>query len=121
MQLGTYIHYLFEITDFKNPNIDSKYKEYILEFIKQIDLNCNIYKEYEFIYTEDNIIKHGIIDLLLEYKDHIDIVDYKLKNTIDENYKKQVSGYKKYIETLTNKKVNTYLYSILDKKKVEIK
>ena len=121
MQLGTYIHYLFEITDFKNPNIDSKYKEYILEFIKQIDLNCNIYKEYEFIYTEDNIIKHGIIDLMLEYKDYIDIIDYKLKNTIDENYKKQVSGYKKYIETLTNKKVNTYLYSILDKKKVEIK
>ena len=35
------------------------------------------------------------------------------KNIIDENYIKQLTGYKKYIENKTKRHVNTYLYSIL--------
>ena len=53
---------------------------------------------------------------MLEYPDHIDIYDYKLKNTADEAYKKQLNGYKKYIENKAKKEVFTYLYSILDEK-----
>jgi ATP-dependent exoDNAse (exonuclease V) beta subunit len=64
----------------------------------------------------ENIEYHGIIDLMLEYKDHIDIYDYKLKNILDDAYAKQLSGYKKYIENKMKKPVNTYLYSIFDKK-----
>ena len=109
------MHYLFEVTDFNNPIIESEYKDKIMNFINKIDFNdSKIYKEYEFIYEEDNEIKHGIIDLMVEYNDHIDIYDYKLKNVGDEAYVKQLSGYKKYIEMKTKKNVNTYLYSIID-------
>ena len=76
--------------------------------------NANIYKEYEFIYSKDNETYHGIIDLMLEYDSYIDIIDYKLKNIEDENYIKQLNGYKEYIKSITNKDVNIYLYSIMD-------
>ncbi len=120
MDMGTYMHYLFEITDFKNPNFDGiedKYKKYIISFLNQDlmkDLNCNIYKEYEFIYTDNNKIRHGFIDLMLEYDDYINIIDYKLKNTSDKHYIEQLNQYKNYIKKKTNKKVNLYLYSIID-------
>ena len=44
-------------------------------------------KEYEFIYYEDNVKYHGIIDLMLEYVDYIDIIDYKLSDIEDEQQK----------------------------------
>ena len=50
---------------------------------------------------------------MLEYQDHIDIIDYKLSNIEDTNYLKQLTGYKNYINSKTNKNVNIYLYSIL--------
>lgn len=119
MEYGTYMHYLLETTDFYHPETNDKK---VLNFIKQLNLkDVKIYKEYEFIYEEDNNKKHGIIDLMLEYSDHIDIIDYKLKHTDDENYIKQVTGYKDYIASKTGKIVNTYLYSILDEKFAEIK
>ena len=71
-------------------------------------------KEYEFIYQKDNIEYHGIIDLMLEYEEHIDIIDYKLKSIDDENYLNQLHGYQEYIENLTDKQTDIYLYSILD-------
>ena len=115
MEQGTYIHYLFEVADFKNPNKDLKYKNYIDNFINKINLeDAKIYKEYEFIYKDDSELKHGIIDLMLEYADHIDIYDYKLKNIDDSGYVNQLKGYRKYIESKTSKTVNLYLYSIID-------
>lgn len=123
MEIGKYIHYIFEIIDFKNPdldslNIDDFYKNKVLAFLNN-DLfkdisKSKIYKEYEFIYEFNNIKYHGIIDLMLEYDDEIKIIDYKLKNIKDDNYINQLNGYKKYIEAKTNKKVSTYLYSIID-------
>ena len=44
----------------------------------------------------------------------------KLKNIDDKNYIKQLNGYKKYIESIIDKKVNIYLYSILDDELKEI-
>ena len=79
-----------------------------------------IYKEYEFIYLDNETREHGIIDLLLIYNDHATIVDYKLKNTQDEAYKKQLAGYKKYIEELTGLKTLTYLYSLMNAELIEI-
>ena len=111
------MHYLLEITDFKNPNLDmieSRYREHIESFLNSgIDfMSADIYKEYEFINNES----HGIIDLLLEYKDKVIIVDYKLKNIEDNAYLEQLNGYKNYISNKLNKHVETYLYSIIDKK-----
>lgn len=127
MEKGTHMHYILEITDFKNPNYNNLTKEEIT-IIKNLLKNnimkniqeTNIYKEYEFIYEENNKIKRGIIDLMIEHNDHIDIIDYKLKNTQDEAYKQQLKGYKEYIEKLTSKTVFTYLYSLLDTKLTQI-
>ena len=63
---------------------------------------------------------HGVIDLMLTYQDHIDIIDYKLKGITDDQYKKQLGGYQEYIESITKKKVHIYLYSILDEKLSEL-
>ena len=106
MRLGTKLHYIFETEDFSNTT-----NKYVLNFLNKVDRNyINIYKEYEFIY-DDNI---GIIDLILEYDNHIDIIDYKTKNVVDDAYINQLTGYKNYIETITDKKINLYLYSIVD-------
>ncbi len=111
---GRLIHELFECTDFNNlDNLSDSNKKIIKKFLEKIDINgANIYKEYEFIYEEDNTTYHGIIDLMLEYQDNIKIIDYKLKNINDEAYIKQLNGYKNYIEKLFNKKTSIYLYSI---------
>ena len=107
---GTLLHQIFELEDFKNTN-----NKYVLKFLNHINNNyINIYKEYEFIYEKDNNTYHGFIDLMLEYENHIDIIDYKTKNIVDDAYVKQLNGYKDYINKLTGKDVNIYLYSILD-------
>lgn len=127
MELGTKLHYIMETLDFINPNLNSiedKYQKYITRFLESDLLkdikNGKVYKEYEFIEKDDNNVKTGIIDLMIEYSDHIDIIDYKLKNINDSDYNKQLLGYKKYIEKLINKKTNIYLYSLFDSKYREV-
>ena len=128
MNYGTKIHEYLELIDYKNPNLslieDNFIKDKIEKFLNNSLLenikDSNIYHEYEFFYEKDNTNYHGIIDLMLEYDSHIDIIDFKLKNIVDENYKNQLNGYKNYIESITNKKVNTYLYSILNEDIKEI-
>lgn len=111
---GRLIHELFECTDFNNlDNLSDNNKKIIERFLEKVDIShAKIYKEYEFIYDEDNTTYHGIIDLMLEYQDNIKIIDYKLKNINDDAYIKQLNGYKDYIEKLFNKKTSIYLYSI---------
>ena len=122
MEFGLKIHEILEYLDFKNidySNIEddfttNKIKKFINSDILKNVKNAKIYKEYEFIYNVENNKYHGIIDLMLEYDDYIDIIDYKLKNVNDEAYLKQLNGYKKYIEKISNKRVNIYLYSIMN-------
>ena len=127
MKFGTKIHENLEYLDLKNPNFEGmepfiaqKIKAFLnQERLKNIE-NATIYKEYEFIENEGNIESHGIIDLMLVYDDYIDIIDYKLKKIDSDSYKKQLEGYQSYIQRLTNKKTNIYLYSILDEKLFEL-
>lgn len=129
MRYGTHFHEVLELFDFKKKNYEVISEEFIVNKIKHMLMspifndieNANIYKEYEFYYSESNVNYHGIIDLMIEHDDHIDIIDYKLKNTTDSHYIKQLNGYKKYIESISEKNVNLYLYSILDEKIVDIK
>ena len=124
MAYGEKVHYILEVIDLKKPNleqIDDNFIKDIVSSLLKSDLLANIdsariYKEYEFIYDDINIKRHGIIDLMLEYDDYIDIIDYKLKNIEDEAYFAQLQGYFEYIKKITNKKVNVYLYSLMDKK-----
>ncbi len=114
LDYGKKVHELFELTDFHNTsNLTGKNREIITNFLDKVNIdNADIYKEYEFIYEEDNTTYHGIIDLMLVYKDNIKIIDYKLKNINDEAYLKQLNGYKDYIEKRFNKPTNIYLYSV---------
>ena len=121
LETGLKVHEYLETSNLKDINAnDTKtpYYKYLTNFLNQPLLsqikNATIYKEYEFIYDDEDNEMHGIIDLMLVYQDHVDIIDYKLKNVLDENYLKQLSGYQKYITKVTNKVVNTYLYSIID-------
>ena len=123
MEFGLKVHEVLELLDLKNPNYDNvepfiKGKISLMlkqDLFKNIIL-ANIYKEYEFMFEENSSIYHGIIDLMLVYDDHVDIIDYKLKYIDDDAYLKQLNGYKKYIEKRLNKETNIYLYSIMDNK-----
>ena len=123
LEFGTKVHEILEEINFNNYdlsnyNIDDNTKNKISSFINSDfmsdKLDSNMYKEYEFLYREDNTLSHGIIDLLIEQEDKMIIVDYKLKNIDDLNYDKQLNGYGKYIEDKTNKKTECYLYSIIN-------
>ena len=129
MEFGTKVHEILEELDFNNPKLldtvnNNFIKEKITSFINsdlmKDYLDKKMYKEYEFIYLDNNQKNHGIIDLLIEDKDKYIIIDYKLKNIDDDNYDKQLNGYKKYIENKMNKKCICYLYSILNENYREI-
>ena len=111
MEFGTKMHEIFELDSFTNPK-----NEYVKRFIKLIDKPNKIFKEHEFIDGDSK----GIIDLLLEYDDHYKIIDYKLKNTTDDEYRNQLKGYREHIENITGKQVKTYLYSIIENKLTQI-
>lgn len=117
MRYGTMVHEKLEFADFEVGE-----DKIIQQLFKYIDKDYEkIYREFEFTDMKEGNLYHGIIDLMLEYKDYINIVDYKLKNVDDEKYNMQLKGYKDYIEKISNKKVNIYLYSIMDEivKKLE--
>ena len=125
IDFGLRMHYLFEITDFNNPD----YKDFnafevncIQKFINTGILKDSkeIYKEYEFIYENAGLESHGIIDLLIIKKDKAVIVDYKLKHITDTAYLKQLAGYKNYILEMTNLPVDVFLYSIMDSNLVNL-
>ena len=124
MKFGKYVHEVLEYFDLKKKD-HSYIKD---EFIKNKIISfsnlpifdnvneANIFHEYEFIYTLNNTKYHGVIDLMLEYPSHIDIIDYKLSDVTDINYISQLNGYKEYISSITKKPVNVYLYSIINEK-----
>lgn len=122
MEYGTKIHEVLEYIDFKNFDTSTIKDEFMRskitkflenDLLKNIE-EAKIYHEYEFIYTKDETEYHGSIDLMLEYNDHIALIDYKLKDTADEHYLNQLNGYRNYIETVSLKAVSIYLYSILN-------
>ena len=123
MKFGTDVHAILEKIDFNNYDLDeydisdsvkNKINNFINSSFMKDKLNYQMYKEYEFIYNEDNVISHGIIDLLIDCRDYYIIVDYKLKNIDDENYDKQLNGYRNYIKNKTGEDAKCYLYSIID-------
>ena len=129
MAFGTKVHEILEELDFSNPvlldtipdsKITSKIRAFLdSDFMKKLK-SYPMYKEYEFYYYDQQELQHGIIDLLIDLGEEAIIVDYKLKNIFDENYTKQLNGYRTYIEEKTGKKVRCYLYSILDEKVSEV-
>ena len=110
LEYGTNIHEMLRMSDFLNSD-----NSIINNICKILNINseCKLYKEHEFIYYKDNIKYHGIIDLIIVSDKEVKIVDYKLKDTTDDNYKKQVKIYYDYLESLGFKNIKMYLYSII--------
>lgn len=125
MEIGIMLHEYLELIDFQNRefeytkyNIPDFYKQKIeklfdVSFMKKVE-GATIYKEYEFITEKDGVQSHGMIDLLIETEDAFYVIDYKLKEIYKESYEEQVKGYKEYIKSKTSKRVEGYLYSLLD-------
>jgi len=122
LEFGTKFHNILEEINLKNFEENLVDDDFIAGKIKKMLQNdllkniedAEIYQEYEFIYEQKEKEYHGIIDLMLVYETHIDIIDYKLSNITDEAYRNQLNGYKEYIESISNKTTHTYLFSILD-------
>lgn len=119
MDFGTKVHQVLEQLNFKEPkleyipeNIRRKVEAFINSSLVKENINGNFYPEYEFVDTNENT--HGIMDLVIEKDEKLIIVDYKLKNIDDENYDKQLNGYRAFLKKKTNKQVECYLYSIID-------
>lgn len=119
LELGNKYHYYLELLDFKTKDtsfiIDKKDRAIIDKFIKNplfnnLD-NATVLHEYAF-YDEENERK-GVIDLMIVYDDHIDIIDFKLSHIDDLAYDRQVSLYKDYISKIANgREINTYIFGI---------
>ena len=68
--------------------------------------------------VSDKVLVQGVVDLMIEYKDSITIVDYKF-STLDveilkRKYQEQLALYKQAVERAYNKKVeHVYIYSIM--------
>lgn len=119
MDFGTKVHQVLEQLNFKEPkleyipeNIRRKVEAFINSSLVKENINGDFYPEYEFVDTNENT--HGIMDLVIEKDEKLIIVDYKLKNIDDENYDKQLNGYRAFLKKKTNKQVECYLYSIID-------
>ena len=129
LEFGTRLHEILEIIDFENPQIDelpitSFEKDTIkkvlnLEIFRNIK-NAKVYREHEFYYNEGNEFYHGIIDLLVEYEDHVEILDYKLFNINSLDYNRQLEAYRRYVKSISQKKLKTYLISLLKLEVLEI-
>ena len=120
-------HYYLELVDFSNKDVsfikDEKDRKIIVNFLKNDLLkfasNAEICHEYAFYDELEDV--NGVIDLLLIYSDHIDIIDYKLSNIDDEAYARQLRLYKNYISKISDKKINMYIISILNGNVHEVK
>ncbi len=123
-KLGLQFHECLEYLDFKKPKLDlindnflrRKIETFLNSHLMSNVASAKIFKEVPFRYSDENNTYNGVIDLLIEYDDHIDIIDYKLKNVASKEYQKQLEGYKNYISKLKDKNINLYLYSLLDEK-----
>ena len=129
LNLGTKVHEILQTVDLVKKDISKiTLTDKELKLINNVlSLECfsnldgaKIYKEHEFIYELDGKQYHGIIDLLVEYDDHFEIIDYKLSDIDKPEYVKQLNEYYKYIKNISNKDVKMYLLSITKAKLKEV-
>ena len=126
IQRGNQLHEIFEMIEFSEPldqqikelHLDSNTEKIVRAFfesklIKELEI-IQAYKEFPFSVTDENHETTGFIDLLLECQDRWVIIDYKLKNIHKNEYIEQIKGYQSILNSLSNKRVSGYLYSLID-------
>ena len=120
LELGTKFHNVLENISIKNAKLGyyDSYLEYNIvknflnsDFIKSLEI-INEYHEYAYF---DNLGHKSIIDLVLETNDKMYIIDYKLSDIDNPHYLEQLSKYKEYLQTITTKEIEIYLYSLFKK------
>ncbi len=136
-QIGTLYHsvladinYRLEYTPCNNPSVDETLIKLAYDKISTISKRCinqfnekqfMMYIPYNTIFTDSNIdtkiLIQGVVDLILEFDDHIVLVDYKYSslpiNKLKEKYSNQILLYKIAIEKAYKKPVTeSYIYSI---------
>jgi len=102
----------FDLSDNDKSIIQAFFESSLIQSLDMVQT----YKEYPFAYEGETGLVSGFIDLLIETKDAFIIIDYKLKAIDKPQYITQVQGYKDMLKTLTSKRVEGYLYSILEKR-----
>ncbi|MFW5914034.1 MAG: UvrD-helicase domain-containing protein, partial [Bacillota bacterium] len=127
LDYGNKLHEAFERIDFQEPvppqldalDLSEKEKTLILAFFDSSLMSSlsirRVFKEYPFALEEEEGLRSGFIDLLIETDDAFIVIDYKLKGIEDEAYQSQIEGYVATLSPLVEKRVEGYLYSILDK------
>lgn len=136
--IGTHYHKALELLDLTipyNKNTDFEDVDYskiklahdVLSKIvvgakqirKEADFMMNL--PYNQIITNsnvtDNVLVQGVLDMLVEYDDHFDIVDYKFSNlkasVLKQKYAEQLRLYQLAVEKAFNKPVeHVFIYSI---------
>ena len=136
-QIGTQYHNVLSNIIYSNPyiyikedNIDENLIKKAYDTISPLSTNCiNQYSEKQFmmyipyneIYPESNIstkiLIQGVIDLILEFENHVILIDYKYSNLpinkLASKYKTQLDLYKMALQKALKKPViNSYIYSI---------
>ena len=136
--IGTHYHKALELLDLTKPYIknsdfeDVDYSKIKMAYDKLSPLVKNaksIKKEADFMMylpynqivknsdIDDNVLVQGVLDMLIEYEDHFDIVDYKFSNLkasiLKQKYAEQLNLYKLAVEFSFNKPVeHLFIYSI---------
>lgn len=136
--VGTHYHNALELLDFTMPyeqntnfeDVDYKKIKLAHEILSKIIVRAKqVKKEAEFMmylpYNElvcdsnvkDKVLVQGVIDLLVEFEDHFDIVDYKFSNlkanVLKQKYAEQLRLYKMAVEKSFGKPVeHMFIYSI---------
>ena len=120
LELGTKFHNVLENISIKDAKLGyyDSYLEYNIvknflnnDFIKNLDI-INEYHEYAYF---DEYGHKSIIDLVLETNDKLYIIDYKLSDVNNPHYIEQLSKYKEYLSTVSDKEIDIYLYSLFKK------
>ena len=118
LQFGTMLHEIFSHLDYKNLNlgfIDDLHLRQAMELALALPpfLNAgqaNVYQEYS--YYDPQTKMTGTIDLMLEFADHIRIIDLKTGGLDDLDYDRQLQTYARYIKTVSPKPLKLYLVSL---------
>lgn len=129
LKRGTRLHEILQVINFNDVDFSqlnlSISEEHMLKEVLNLECFKNIssakvYKEYEFSYEVLGKKIHGIIDLLVEYDDHFEIIDYKLSDIDKEEYIVQLNEYYKYLRLISDKEIKMYLVSITKAKLKEV-
>ena len=127
IEYGIRLHAYFESLDFTNPNtslIPEPDKTIIgkvleLPIFMKIRHALNVFQEFEY-YDEEQGASF-VIDLLVEFDDCFEIIDYKTSDITKEIYVDQLNNYRRYIQKNTTKRIDMYLVSILKKEVTKVR